>query len=105
MFIQVKMVTVLLILFLGCSAVAKESKNCDRVQFSFDNQKSINTNQNFTEQSFDKNGGSVYYSFSSIDKNQDIQTIIWRNEENDTWLSQTRNYSGNNMINLIPTMQ
>ena len=103
MFIQVKMVTVLLILFLGCSAVAKESKNCDRVQFSFDNQKSINTNQNFTEQSFNKNGRPVYYSFSKINKTDDGQTIVWWNKENDTWLSQTRPFSGNNMINLIPT--
>ena len=96
MFIQSKGVTVLVIIFLGCSADAKESEKCDRVQFSFDDENGINSSQNFTKQSFDKNGQPVYYSYTSeITKNRDVQTIIWWNNENNNWLSQTRSYSGN----------
>ena len=94
MFIQSKMVTVLFIIFLGCTAVAKESEKCDRVQFSFDDQNGVNANQNFTKQSFEKNGKPVYYSYLTT-KNHDVQTIIWRNKKNNTWLSQTRPHSGN----------
>ena len=89
MFIQEKMVTLFSIIFLGCSAVAKEiSENCDRVQFSFDDQKGINNNQNFTKQSFDKNGKPVYYSFAGP-RIQWRYTIIWWNNETNRWLSQT----------------
>ena len=72
--------------------VAEKSEMCDRVKFSFDDQ---NTTQNFTKQSFEKNGQPVYYSVSEINKNNDGQTIVWWNKENNTWLSQTRPYSGN----------
>ena len=95
MFIQIKGATLLVIMFLGCSAVAKESENCDRMQFSFTDLEGINTSQNFTKQSFDKNGQPVYYSYSENTENYNGQTIIWRNKENNTWLSQTRPHSGN----------
>ena len=95
MFIRSKMVTFLVVMFLGYSVVAKESENCDRVQFSFRDQNSTNTNQNFTKQSLRKNGQPVYYSYSEIIKNHDEQTIIWRNKENNTWLSKTRTWIGN----------
>ena len=86
------MVAVFLILFLGCSVAAKEY--CDRVQISFEDQKGITTNQNFTKQSFEKNGKPVYYSFRRTAKNQQKDTIIWWQIENNTWLSQTRPSSG-----------
>ena len=96
MFVQSKVVTFLLIIFLGCSALAKESEKCDRVQFSFNDENGIKNSQNFTKQSFDKNGQPVYYSYTSgINKNHDLQTIIWWNNENNNWLSQTRSHSGN----------
>ena len=101
MFIRSKMVTFLVVMFLGYSVVAKESENCDRVQFSFDDQNS--TNQNFTKQSFKKNGQPVYYSYSEIIKNHDEQTIIWRNKENNTWLSQTRTWIDGNKITKTKT--
>ena len=88
------MVLILVIIFLGCSAVAKKSENCDRVQFSLEDQNGINTNQNFTKQSFEKNGKPVYYSEIGP-KNDYKETIIWWNNETNTWLSQTRSYSGN----------
>ena len=88
------MITFLVMIFLGGSAVAEESVNCDRVQFSFVDQTGINTSENFTKQSFDKNGQPVYYSFSGL-VNQWRQTIIWWNNETNIWLSQTRPYSGN----------
>ena len=92
MFIHTNMITLLFIIFLGCNAVAQENEMCDRVQFSFDDQ---NTTQNFTKQSFDKNGQPVYYSESEINKTYDGQTIVWWNKEKNTWLSQTRPYSTN----------
>ena len=92
------MVTFLVMIFFGCSAIANEIENCDRVQFSFDDQNDINNNQNFTEQYFDKNGQPVYYSLSGP-KNQLRQTIIWWNNENNTWLSQTGPYSSNKITN------
>ena len=88
------MVTFLVVIFLGYSAAAKESENCDRVQFSFEDQNGKNTSQNFTRQSLEKNGQPVYYSLSGP-KNQLRQTIIWWNNENNTWLSQTGPYSSN----------
>ena len=92
------MVTFLVMLVLGCSAVAKESENCDRVQFSFNDQNGKNTSQNFTRQSLEKNRQPVYYSLSGP-KNQLRQTIIWWNNENNTWLSQTGPYSSNKITN------
>ena len=97
MFIQSKGVTVLIIIFLGCSADAKESEECDRVQFSFDDENGINSSQNFTKQSFDKNGQPVYYSISGL-KYQWRQTIIWWNNETNSWLSQTQSYSPGDKI-------
>ena len=94
MFIQSKMVLILVIIFLGCSAVAKESEKCDRVQFSFDDQNGTTTNQNFTETSLEKNGQPVYYSLIGPKKNYK-QIIVWWNNETNTWLSQTRPYSCN----------
>ena len=98
MFIQSKMVIFVVMIVLGCSAVANESENCDRVQFSFDDQNDINSFQNFTKQSFEKNGQPVYYSFKKTAMDQNLQTIVWRNSENNNWLSQTRPYSGNNIV-------
>ena len=94
--IQSKMVTLLVMIFLGYSAVAKEIEKCDRFQFSFDDPNDINNNQNFTEQYFGKNGQPVYYSLSGP-MNQLRQTIIWWNNENNTWLGQTEPYSSNNI--------
>ena len=93
--IQSKMVTFFVLIFLGCSAVAIESEMCDRVQFSFHDQNNITTSQNFTKQSFVKNGQPVYYSFWRNKNNTKLQTIVWRNNENNAWLSQTTPYSGN----------
>ena len=84
------MARILLIIFLGCTAVAKESEKCDRVQFSFNDQDGKNTNQNFTKQSFEKNGKPVYYSDFKTKKIYKQRTIWWNNETN-TWLSQTYN--------------
>ena len=92
MFIQSKMVIFVVMIVLGCSAVANESENCDRVQFSFDDQNDINSFQNFTKQSFEKNGQPVYFSFSRT-KNQYKYTYIWWN--NETWLSKTMTDSSN----------
>ena len=87
--IECEMVTLLFIIFLGCSAVAKErSEKCDRVQFTVDDQNGISTHQNFTKQSFEKNGKPVYYTFSETANNQ-LQTIVWWDNENNTWLSKS----------------
>ena len=88
------MVIFLVIVFLGCSADATESKMCDRVQFSFDDLNGINNNQIFTKQIFEKNGQPVYYSFDQV-KNENMQSIMWWSIENNTWLSQTRPHSSN----------
>ena len=93
--IQCKMVTLFVLIFLGCSAVTIKSEMCDRVQFSFHDQNNINTSQNFTKQSFVKNGQPVYYSFWRAKNHTKLQTIIWRNNENTIWLSQTRTWIGN----------
>ena len=85
MFVQIKLGLFLVIAFHGCNAVAKESENCDRVQFSFDDLNGIATNQNFTKQSFEKNGKPVYYSLSGPE-NKNRQLIIWWNNINNTWL-------------------
>ena len=93
------MIAVLVLIFLGCSAVAKKSENCDRVQFSFNDQNGINTSQNFTKQPIEKNEQPVYYSLSGP-KNQLRQTIIWWNNKNNTWLSQTGPYSSNKITKI-----
>ena len=77
MFIQSKMVIFVVMIVLGCSAVANESENCDRVQFSSE-----------------KNGQPVYFSFSRT-KNRNMQTMIWQNNAKNAWLAQTRlHYEG-----------
>lgn len=87
MFIQSKMITILLIIVQDCIAVEEEIENCDRVQFSFD-QNGKNTSENFTRQSFDKNGKPVYYSvFGS--KNNLSRAVIWWSNKTNNWLSQT----------------
>ena len=91
------MVAVLVIIFLGCSSVAQESENCDRLQVSFDDQQGINKIQNFTKQSLDKNGKPVYYSvFRS--KNRWRYTIMWWNNQTNNWLSQTGTWNSNEII-------
>ena len=57
-----RLFTVLFIIFLGCSAVAKESEKCDRVQFSSDDPKAIINNDNFTEQSFFEKKMNTYWT-------------------------------------------
>ena len=93
MFIQSKMIAVLVMICLGCFVVAEESENCVRVQFSFDDPNDINNNLNFTKQSLEKNGKPVYYTAGL-----EIQAIIWRNTENNKWLSKTRTYNGNKIM-------
>ena len=88
-FIHTSMVTCLFIIFLGCHAVAKGSEMCDRVQFSFNDQNNINNNLNFTKQSLEKNGKPVYYTIRKYANYQNVQTIIWWNQETNSWLSQT----------------
>ena len=78
----------LFIILLVCLNYCK-SKNCNRIQFDFLDQNGINTSQNFTEQTFRKNGQPVYYSYSRTADYKLIQIIIWRNSENNKWLSQT----------------
>ena len=58
--------------------------------FTFDDLNGIATNQNFTKQSFEKNGKPVYYSDFKTNKIYKQRTIWWNNETN-TWLSQTYN--------------
>ena len=83
------MVTILLIIVYGCIVVAEEIDNCDRVQFSFNDQTGTNSIQNFTKQSFNKNGNPVYFSvFGS--KNNWSYSLIWWNNETNNWSSQTK---------------
>ena len=89
MFVQSKMITILLIIVHGCIAVVEEFENCDRVQFSFNDQTGTNSIQNFTKQSFDKNGKSVYYSVFRLKKKLRY-SVIWWNKKSDKWLSQTK---------------
>ena len=96
------MVTVLVLIFLGCIAVTKESEMCDRVQFSFNG---INTRQNFTKQSFEKNGHPVYYYAGGTFEHMYIQAIIWWNNETNTWISQIRPYSSNKITKTISFSQ
>ena len=64
------------------------------MQFSFKDLDGINTSQNFTKQSFEKNGHPVYYSIFRS-KTNSKQMIVWRNSEDNAWLSQTRPFSSN----------
>ena len=83
------MARLLLILFLGCNAVAKESEKCDRVQFSFNDQTGTNSIQNFTKQSFNKSGKPVFYSVFGPQKKWRYSVVWWNNKDN-KWLSQTK---------------
>ena len=89
MFIQRKIVTILLIVVHGCNAVTEKFENCDRVQFSLSDQTSKNSIQNFTKQSFDKNGKPVYYSVFGPKKKWRY-SVIWWNKKTNKWLSQTK---------------
>ena len=72
-----------------CVAVVEEFQNCDRVQFSFNDQTGTNSIQNFTKQSSDKNGKPVYYSAFGFKKKLRY-SIIWWNKKSNKWLSQTK---------------
>ena len=89
MLVQSKMITILLIIVHGCIAVVEEFENCDRVQFSFNDQTGTNSIQNFTKQSFDKNGKPVYYSVFGPKKKWRY-SLIWWNKKTNKWLSQTK---------------
>ena len=93
MFVQSKMVTILLMIVHGCIAVTEEFENCDRVQFSLSDQTGKDSIQNFTKQPSDKNGKSVYFSVFRFKKKLRY-SVIWWNKKNNKWLSQTkRNYT------------
>ena len=89
MFVQSQMITILLIIVHGCIAVVEEFENCNRVQFSFNDQTGTNSIQNFTKQSFNKNGKPEYYSVFGPKKKWRYSVIWWNNKINN-WLSQTR---------------
>ena len=88
MFIQSKIITLLLIIVHGCIAVEGETENCDRVQFSFSDQTSTDSIHTFTKQSFIKNGKPVYYSVFGVKGIWRYSVIWWDNKTN--WLSQTK---------------
>ena len=97
MFVQSKMVTILLMIVHGCIAVTEEFENCDRVQFSLSDQTGKDSIQNFTKQPSDKNGKPVYYSvFRS--KKLWRYTIMWWNNQTNNWLSQTGTWNSNEII-------
>ena len=83
------MVTILLIIVYGCIVVAEEIDNCDRVQFSFNDPTGTNSIQNFTRQSFVKNGKPMYYSVFRFKKKLRYSAIWW-NKKTNKWLSQTK---------------
>ena len=89
MFVQSKMITILIMIVQVCVAVVEEFGNCDRVQFSFNDQTGTNSIQNFTKQSSDKNGKPVYYSVFRF-KNKLRYSVIWWNKKTNKWLSQTK---------------
>ena len=89
MLIQSKMITILSMIVHGCIAVTEKFENCDRVQFSLHDQTSTDSIQNFTKQSFDKNGKPVYYSVFGFKKKLRY-SVIWWNKKTNKWLSQTK---------------
>ena len=89
MFIQRKIVTILLLVVHGCIAVVAENENCNRVQFTLEDQTGNSSIQNFTKQSFVKNGKSVYYSVFRLKKKLRY-SVIWWNKKRNKWLSQTK---------------
>ena len=86
MFIQRKIVTILLIVVHGCIAVVAENENCNRVQFTLEDQTGNSSNQNFTKQSFAKNGKPVYYSVFRLKEHWRHSVIWWSNTNK--WVSQ-----------------
>ena len=86
MFIQRKIVTILLIVVHGCIAVVAENENCNRVQFTLEDQTGNSSIQNFTKQSIVKNGKSVYYSVFGL-KEHLTHSVIWWSNTNQ-WVSQ-----------------
>ena len=86
MFIQRKMVTFLVIVFFGCSAIAEEKCECDIFQTS----KNTNENNsyevtNFTKQSGEINGRPFYFSI----KKEDEKEIVWWNDTASSWMIQS----------------
>ena len=71
----------------GCIAVVAENENCNRVQFTLENQTGNSSIQNFTKQSFVKNGKSVYYSVFGL-KEHWRHSVIWWSYKTKKWLSQ-----------------
>ena len=86
MFIQRKIVTILLIVVHGCNAVVAENENCNRVQFTLEDQTGNSSIQNFTKQSIVKNGKSVYYSVFGLKEHLTHSVIWWSNTNK--WVSQ-----------------
>ena len=99
MFVQSKMITILLIIVHGCIAVVEVFENCDRVQFSFNDQTGTNSIQNFTKQSFVKNGKPVYYSVFGLKEHWRHSVIWWSNTNK--WVSQIGRRSGHLISNKI----
>ena len=87
MFIQRKIVTILLLVVHGCIAVVAENENCNRVQFTLEDQTGNSIIQNFTKQSIVKNGKSVYYSVFGL-KEQWRHSVIWWSNTTNKWVSQ-----------------
>ena len=86
MFIQRKIVTILLIVVHGCIVVVAENENCNRVQFTLKDQTGNSSIQNFTKQSFVKNGKPVYYSVFGLKEHWRHSVIWWSNTNK--WVSQ-----------------
>ena len=87
MFKKRKIVTILLIVVHGCIAVVAENENCNRVQFTLEDQTGNSSIQNFTKQSFVKNGKPVYYSVFGL-KEHWRHSVIWWSNKTKKWLSQ-----------------
>ena len=87
MFIQRKIVTILLMVVHGCIAVVAENENCNRVQFTLEDQTGNSSIQNYTKQSFVKNGKPVYYSVFGLKKHW-RHSVIWWSNKTKKWLSQ-----------------
>ena len=86
MFIQRKIVTILLLVVHGCIAVVAENENCNRVQFTLEDQTGNSSIQNFTKQSIAKNGKPVYYSVFGLKEHWRHSVIWWSNTNK--WVSQ-----------------
>ena len=89
MFIQREIVTILLIVVHGCIAVVAENENCNRFQFTLEDQTGNSIIQNFTKQSFNKNGKPVFYSVFGPQKKWRY-SVVWWNNTNNKWSSQTK---------------